>query len=504
MTDSAWTPAAETTAPLRREARPRGRPRYAPSDYVTLLWRERWLMLGVFLVVLALGLAVAFALKTTYAAQSSLLVRLGQEYVYQPAAGDAARGAVPEPDQVLQSEVEILSSAEVKERVLNRLGLAHVFPALGRGYDSASPEERRVRIGKAVAAMEKALKVTTTPGAPVVRLSYEHPDPEVAALVLNTLLDEYLIYRRSILLDPTAPLEEQRKAFQARLAEADEAYESFLDSNNIGDFESEKTSLAQLQASLQQQKFAADTQLADRQSRLAALDAQSAQAPTEIELFRDVDHAAQDKLSQLKVQRQDLLSRYKADAEPVKDLDAQIATLERAISAGSMGGDGAKRIGVNPVYQTVQTDRIQLTAEVAALKETSETLGQQIEQVTERQLRLAQLEPRYQDLSRDRDVLANNVRDFTVKEQETQAADAIARQSNDNIAIIERAVTPTQGKSLKRPVALLSLVLALFTGLTVGLVRAFARPGYATSAAASRSLDLPVLGSAGFKPAPAR
>ena len=81
-------------------------------------------------------------------------------------------------------------------------------------------------------------------------------------------------------------------------------------------------------------------------------------------------------------------------------------------------------------------------------------MASQIQQVTDRQLRLGQLEPRYDDLARDRDVLSNNVRDFTVKEQETQAADAIARQSNDNIAIVQRAVTPTQGKSLKKLVAI--------------------------------------------------
>jgi uncharacterized protein involved in exopolysaccharide biosynthesis len=239
LSESVWPSGIEAGA-FRRPASTRVRPRYAAGDFAALLWRERFLMLGVFLVILALGLAFALSLKTLYPAHSSLLVRLSQEYVYEPNAGDAARGAVPEPDQVLQSEVEILSSAQVKERVLDRIGIQRVYPAIGHGYDSASPDQQRLMMGKAVAAMERGLKIVTTPGAPVVRLVYEHPDPQMAALVLNTLLDEYLVYRRSILLDPSAPLEEQRKAFEARLAEADEAYESFLGSNNIGDFESVK------------------------------------------------------------------------------------------------------------------------------------------------------------------------------------------------------------------------------------------------------------------------
>ena len=143
--------------------------------------------------------------------------------------------------------------------------------------------------------------------------------------------------------------------------------------------------------------------------------------------------------------------------------------------------------------------RSQLTAEIAALKKSSEALAQQVDQVTERQLRLAQLEPQYQGLTRNRDLLQNDVRDFTVKEQETQASDAIARQGNDNISIIEHAVVPTQGKSLKAPVLALAMLLGAFTALCVGLVKVFLRPGLATPSMAARSLGLPVLATASMK-----
>jgi len=161
-------------------------------------------------------------------------------------------------------------------------------------------------------------------------------------------------------------------------------------------------------------------------------------------------------------------------------------------------------VGINPVYQTVQADRIQLTAEIAALQQSSTTLADQIDQVTQRQLRLAQLEPQYQGLTRDRDVLQNNVKDFQVKEQETQAADAIAREGNDNISVVERAVVPTAGKSLRRPVLALTLLLAAFTALCVGLLRVFLRPGIPTPESAARTLELPVLATAGFKSAAGR
>ena len=501
MTFSSYSSGPDVVTPFRRNGEePRVRPRYTAGDVVTLLWGERTLMLLVFVAILALGVAAAMTIKTVYAAQSSVLVRLGQEYVYQPVAGDAARGAIPESDAVVQSEVEILSSAQLKQQVIEKIGIARIYPKIGVGYDSAAPDARRVMMGRAIAAMDKGLKIVSTPGAPVVRITFQHPDPQMAALALNTLLDQYLVYRRSVLLDQTAPLEDQRKAFTARLAQADEAYENFLGSNNIGDFEAEKGSLAQLQSSLQQQKFTADAQLKEKQGELDGLTQQAGQLAPEIGLYHDVDHAAQDKLTDLKLQRANLLGRYRADASPVRDLDAQIATLERAIGAGGVQGDGARRVGLNPVYQTVQSDKIQAAAQISALQQSSQALAAQIDQVTERQLRLAQLEPQYQGLTRDRDVLQNNVRDFTVKEQETEAADAIAKQGDNNISIVERAVVPTQGKSLRQPVLVLSVVLAAFTALCIGLLRVFLRPGIPTPASAARTLDLPVLATARVKP----
>lgn len=476
------------------------RPRYAPSDLVTLLWRERVLMAVVFAVLFVLGTAAAFSMKKTYPAYSSVLVRLGQEYVYEPRAGDAARGAVPESDQLIQSETEILGSAQLKERVIAKLGLSRIYPALARKYVAADPGEKRLVIGQAVLALERGLVIQTAPDTPIVRVGFEHQSPETAALVLNTLLEEYLVYRRSILADASSPaLEQQRRLFEQRLAETDAAYEEFLNNNRIGDFASEKASLSQLQAQIEQQKYQTDSQLQNRLGRLATLERQLAQVTPEVGLYRDINSAASDRLAQLKVQREDLLSRYRPEARPVQEVDLQIAQLERAMSEGRTQADGARRFGVNPVYQTIQTEKIQLAAEVAALRQAQAALAGQLDQLVQRRLRLAELEPRFQALSLDRDVLQANVRDFTVKEEQSRAAQAIAAGANDNIRIVARAVPPTKGKSLRKPVFVLGVLFAGFTALCAGLVRMYLRPGLPTPATAGRTLDLPVLGAAPLK-----
>ena len=476
------------------------RPRYAPSDFVALLWRERFLMLAVFAVLFVIGAAFAFSLKTTYPASSSILVRLGQEYVYEPRAGDAGRGAVPEAEQVIQAETEILASSELKQRVIDRLGLSRIYPKLAEEFTEAPPGEKRIVMGKAMRAMETSLKIQTAPDTPIVRLVFEHEDAKTAALVLNTLLEEYLIFRRTVLVESNLPaMETQRQTFEERLAEADAAYEQFLTSNQIGDFVAEKAALSQLQSQIEQQKYQTETQLQDRAGRLAALQAQMGQVSPEVGLYRDVNNAAADKLVELKLQREDLLGRYRPDAQPVRDLDSQIARLEQGIEAGRTTGEGARRIGVNPGFQTLQTERIQLQSEVAALRQAQATLSTQLAQLLDRRLKLAELEPRFQALSLDRDVLQANVRDFAVKEEQSRAAREIAAASNDNIRIVQRATAPARGSSLKKPVLVLAFLFAGFTALCAGLLRMFLRPGLPTAQSASRTLELPVLGAAPMK-----
>lgn len=496
-TTSAWT-SVPHEPPSRSDWAARAR--YAPTDFVTLLWRERWLMLLVFLVIFVLGAGYAFTQKKTYTANSSLFVRLGQEYVYEPRAGDAARGAVPDVDQVTQSESEILGSGELRDRVIRKVGFAKIFPDSARKYASASPEEKRKMIVEGREAVGRKLKIATAPDNSIIRLSYANEDAEVAEKVLNTLLEEYLIYRRSLLIGSgDNVLERQRDLFAQKLAETDSAYQAFLSGNDIGDFAAQKTALTQLQAQAESQKYATEAQLQDRQGRLASVQAELARTPPEAVLYRDSDMSGSAKLAQLKLDREGLLSRYRPDAQPIRDIEAQIAQLEQAVTSGRTTGDGARRSGPNPIWQTLQSTRNDLSAEVAALQQSLAAYRQQVQDVNQRLLRLSELEPTFNQLSRDRDVLSSNVRDFTVKEQQDQAQRQMSAEGSDNIRIVQRAVAPSTGKSLQKPILVLAFLFAAFTAACVGLVRMLLRPGLQTPASAARTLNLPVLATAAYK-----
>ena len=475
------------------------RPRYTPTDVGSLLWRDRLLIVLVFAVLLAIGLGVALTMKTRYPAHASLLVRLGPEYVYQPNVGDAARGAIPTNDQLVQSEVEILNSQELRRRVIDELGMAEVAPDRAKAYAAAAPARKVQLREQAAAAIGTNLKVETAPDSDVVRVTYSDTDAARAALVLNRLLDDYMAYRASVLQGANQPLMDQQiKSFGDQLAQTDAEYQKFLLDNAVTDFDAEKTSLNTLLSAQTDESYRVQARLKEIAGRLGEIGRQFASVSPEIKLYHDTDPQASNKLLQLKIDRQDLLSRYTASSQPVRDIDEKIASLQALIARGAAQAEGTSRIGINPLYQTVQTEQIQLNAEAASLRDRQAALADQLAQIAARRQKLNELEPRYLDLTRNRALLQDDLKGIIQKKQEADAQ-GLAGHGMCTVRIVERPTPPSSGKSLKKPVLILALVFAAFTALCVGLARLFTRRGFPTAASASRTLDLPVLASAGYK-----
>lgn len=506
MTPGAWT-TTETPPPrIGRAAAPRPAwaPPYSVADFGTLLWRERFLMLVVFMVVFGLAVGFSMTLKKTYTAYAAVLVQLGQEYVYAPSVGDAGRGTPASAGQIMQSELSILNATAVKEQALAKVGLARVYPKLDKAAKTGGRTGERLALDAAVRAVGEAMKIETAPETSVVRLSFAHEDSLISAQMLNALIEEYLTYRKEVLVGADGGvLNEQRRLFERRLAEADSEYQQFLAEAGVGDFETEKASLAAVYSALLTERFSVQAQLSEVQGRLGVTRRQAGEAPPEMSLYRDTDPQAVNKLMQLKVERQDLLSRYKPGSQPVREVEQKIGALEALIAQGAGQDVSTRRIGPNPVYQSLATEKNQLEAQAASLRSRAAAVAGDLAQVNARRQRLIMLEPRYQDLVRERDVLSTNVKNFTAREQESQAQRAIALKGEDNIRVVERAYAPTKAKSLKKPVIALGFLFGAFTAICAALARILLRRGFVTPEATARALDLPVLGTAPLKRASA-
>jgi uncharacterized protein involved in exopolysaccharide biosynthesis len=479
---------------MRLASRAAARPRYGVLDVVALLFRELWVMVLVFAVLFVLGAGAVLTLKKTYTAGASLFVGVGQEYVYQPRVGVSDRGSPPTAAEVAQSEGAILNSMEVKRRVVRAMGVESFQDGKPSKVSPAKQEENAVR------AVASGLEVVVTPLSPVIGLRYESDDPALSARVLNTVIEQYLTYRREVFQDRATPaIQTQRRAFEDELSTADQAYEEFLRTNNIGDFATAKATLAAAYQSIFTERMAVQAQLNQAAQRLATLAGQQSRTPVEIALQQDLNISAQDQILQLRTQREDLLSRYQPDAQPVREIEARIAQMQAYVGTGTAVGAKEVRTGPNPVWVELETTRINAQAERDALAARLAVLDRQVVDLRTRQARLTELESRNATLAGNREVLTASIREFQQRETQSRADNELVKAGADNVTVIERAQPPSKGKSLKAPLMIAAFLFAGFTALCVGLLRVFLRRGFSLPSTASRTLQMPVLAVAPMK-----
>jgi len=472
------------------------RPRYGLADIVGLMFRELGLMILIFLVVFVLGAAAVMTLKKTYTATAEVYAGAGQEYVYEPRVGTVTERASPPPSgEIAQTEANILTSRDVKLRAVRALGV-QTFQKPGKPTDGSLAKQE----GDAIRAITEGLVVGTSPTSSIISLSYESDNAEKSARVLAAVLEAYKNYRREVFQDSsTQAIDTQRQTFEDELGNVDDAYEQFLASNDIGDFATAKAAATATYQTTFTDRLSTQAQLSQAARRVETITAQLASVPAEIVLQQDLNIAAQDQILQKRTERETLLSRYRPDSQPVRDIDAQIAQLQAYVAGGDTVGAKEVRTGPNPSWVALDTARTTAEADRDALAARLAVLDGQLAALRERQSRLTQLESKNAIFAGNRDVLTANIKEFQQRGSQSRADNGLVASGADNVKILSHPAAPTKGSSLKAPLMILVFLFAGFTALCVGLLRVFTRRGFATPASAGRTLQMPVLAVAPVK-----
>jgi uncharacterized protein involved in exopolysaccharide biosynthesis len=460
-------------------------PKLSLADIAAMLWSERAVVLGVGAVICALGLVAALASPRTYTARSELLVRLGEEYVYQPTAGEAGAGATPDLQAVVNAEMRLLASGSVVRGAIESVGMAHLYPDIAAG-----PGSDARKLAAAERAFVRHLSVETAPQTPSIGLAFEHRNAEMAARALNALVGRYLDHRRTVLVGGEfEALLAESADLSERASQASGALAAFLTEHRIGDFESELAALAARAGDIETQLLDAQARAREADARAGALRQRYQTEPEQIELYAESD--ARRDLVAAQMEREQLLSRYQADALPVREVDRRIAQLEAFLA----GGDppSVTRRGANPVRQDVASQLYAMEAEARAQRGRERALVQQREDVRQRLRAMQALEPQFRRLLRDRTILDANAQNFAARAEDARTRSQMLGRATDNISPVERAAVPTQGKSLRWPIMIVTLMIAMVVALGAGLSRGLMRRSFPTPSSAARALGAPVL-----------
>jgi polysaccharide biosynthesis protein PslE len=460
--------------------------RVSLADMAAMLWAERALVLSVGAAICVLGLIAALMAPRAYTARTELLVRMGEEYVYQPTtAGGAGAGATPDMQAVVNAEMRLIGSGAVVRRAIEAVGLATLYPDIAH-----APGSDARKLAAAEREFTENLSVETAPQTPSIGLGFEHRNPEVAAQALNALVDQYLEHRRDVLVGGEyESLSEQTRDLGVRAAEASGALAAFLTEHQIGDFESELAALAARAGDIETQLLDAQARRREAEARAGALRARYQAEPEQIELYTESD--ARRDLVAAQLEREQMLSRYQPDALPVREVDRRIAQLQRFLA----GGDPPTitRRGANPVRQDIASQLYAMEAEGRAQRGRETALTQQREDVRGRLRAMQALEPRFRQLQRDRTILETNTSAIANRAEEARTRSQMLGRATDNISPLERASVPTQGKSLRWPIMIVTLLIAGIVAVAAGLSRGLMRRSFPTPSSAARALNTPVL-----------
>lgn len=490
--DDGWTTVTSSASASAMTASRSGRPLLSIIDILLMLWRAKWIVLLTAVPFIAAAVALALVTPAQYQATSRIQVTAGSERVFDPIVG-SVQAQVLSQEEITESEIELLHSPVIFDRVIQKIGLEVIYPKMYAAIQKAPPADRPLMYEEAVLAVKKNFYAGASPKNPVIRTGYKNENPIVAADVLNTIIETYLDYRADLFSrDNDVFLAAQRKTAAKKLHDADSAIERFLIDNRIGDFDTEKSSVATLYANVTDELFKVQAAKSEVDGRLAATTAQLSMTEPTIDLSRETIHGQQ--LFDLYAERAQLASVYQPGTPQIETIDRKISELERLIS--SQGAVGAKvQRGPNEIYQSLETRRTELEAEAGALRNRFTALQEQKRQIEKRQLQLTRLEPDYQELLRDRAILENQVRNLTVREEEERLKRDAARADFENIQILEPARPPARGQSKRKLIVAAGAIFGLGTGFMFALIWVFTRSTLPTAGSVARTSGLPVLAS---------
>ena len=456
------------------------------------LWRQRYILIGVTLLVFALGVIYTLLLPREYTATATMRVEgSGGQLIQGQEITDP--GVPADTDTFMRSLISVMTSRNMALRVIDELGLEDNPALLGDSFDGPMDEStEEVRRQIAAGVIGSSLFVDRPINTDIVIVSYEGQDPVLAARIANAYVDTFLedAARQGAGANTYALsyLEDQIQDVRGKLQEAETRSLAYARENEIvsnpvtapapfdpqaqAQVSSSPVSVSNLASVSQTYTAARAARIVTEEQWRAAANVPATQLPSvqqnpAVQNLRGRQTALETTLS-------DLQTRYREDYPQIRELQAQIAEIDQQIAQASAQIKNALRENY----------------EVALRQE--QALGRERDRVADATLDEQGRRVQYNIL--DRDVQALQGQLTALLSRYNQIASAANLQS-ENVTWLDRAMVPVVPSSPNYLVNLLMSFLlgaALATGLAV--LRETFDDRVRTAEELERKLALPALG----------
>jgi uncharacterized protein involved in exopolysaccharide biosynthesis len=480
-------------------------PRLVIRDLMLTAFSQKARIVLIFFCIIALSIVIAVQFQPDYKAKSSLLVLLGTEHSFRPAAGQqfTNSGGV-DAEQVLRTEASILASDDLHRSVIRDIGIGKMYPKLLEKpgpvmkwfgdtkrflTDSLGITEKATGNGdsdpmsRAIDAFSRNLTITVDKKSSVIALDFTNPDKNVSADALRVLESQYFVLRAKLYGDVQAPIVQvQQDAVGKQLADADAALQTFKQQHDISNFSERRAILMKQQGDLESAMTKSEATIAEQTARLNQLNAQlglsagkkgspNAAAPLQgmVQAYRQTEQDAQ--------------TKYRGS--PAVDAARQ-AMMERETDIARM--QATQSFGV-------LTDRNKTEADLRASLAGHDSISAQLTAMNKQVEALDADETRLHELERNRAILEDNYRAVTKILDERQTVEAVEAHRESSVRVVQPPRAPDLPQPTRRLILMAGVVVAMLISIGSILMSHFFRAIYLRPEALEMDTGLVVLAS---------
>ena len=480
-------------------------------DIATPIFRRPKLVLFTFLVLVGGTLLGVLLSPKDYEAKMKILVKRERVDAAVTPGRDAVMsnpGGVTEEE--LNSEVELLKSRDLLEKVVATCNLqgslsshfwGRLIPASAAGEnDDGQDNGKQISLG--VQALENKLQIEPLKKTDLIQITYDSPDPQLAARVLRTLGNLYLEKTVEVHRPPGAfeffQSESQHYDQELQIAEAQLA--KFDHDKGVADPQLEKQialqKLSEFQATFNQTQVA----IKETEKRTRVVEDQLASTPAQtVSQVRSSENPylmqqLKTTLLDLELKRTALLEKFEPDYRPVQEVQKQIEETIDTITKAQNSPDREETTDRNPSYEWLRSELTKSNAELASLHARAAETQSVIRQYRERLGVIDVNGAAQENLLREVKEAEGNDLLYKQKREEARIGDALDRQRIVNVAIAEAATVPALPTRPHWALTLLAgLLLACLVSPGVAFVADYFDPSLRTPDEVRDVLQIPVL-----------
>jgi capsular exopolysaccharide synthesis family protein len=470
-------------------------------DYWRILVKRKWTVLSVAALVLVIGFVATLMTTPIYRSTAVLQLERSNLQVVQVGGVNAEGSYIDSSFQ--QTQIELLKSRALAERVVAKLGLARGeldgvptgslsqrLLALVRGQPDESDEAPTVpqkgaapskdQLAGQAAAFRAGLTVEPVRDSELVRINYDSPDPKFSQRAANAIAEVFVGQNLERRFDSTSYakgyLEDRLQELKLKLEDSERKLVEFAQKEQIvsagGDngganlIEQNLGSINAAYGKAKEDRIRAES----RWHQSASLRGTGLQNAVENPMIKTL----QESRAKLLLEYQDKLRLYKPDYPAMQQLKSQIDEIEKQIQSE----EGNIRSGIQADYQAALQQEQMLAAQLNGLKV----------DVLDLQKRSIQ----YNILKRDVDTNRQLYDGLLQRYKEIGIASGV---SANNISLVDRAEPGFQFKPDMKRNLLMSLLSGLLLGVLLALAFEYLDDTIKRPDEVEKLLGLPVLGA---------